>query len=199
MTLNMHPTPCTLLKSAAPGEKCGLVAFRSPSCPFVDIFFGRRGSASIPPPHQPSPGGSASATSPRGGSDSGVQTGNILYTINPERGRPHLGARASRPHLIPANNLHLRPAPLQSAPNAFTISSIVPGLVRAGRPRSQGWWPFVGSFVPLRQRYLFSATTWLGVHRCTASAFAWWLGFCVHQRRGTHRSSLVQGKHPLLE
>ena len=113
----MHPTPCTLLKSAAPGEKCGLVAFRSPSCPFVDIFFGRRGSASIPPPHQPSPGGSASATSPRGGSDSGVQTGNILYTINPERGRPHLGARGSRPHLIPANNLPSTAAPLQSAPN----------------------------------------------------------------------------------
>ena len=113
----MHPTPCTLLKSTAPGEKCGLVAFRSPSCPFVDIFFGRRGSASIPPPHQPSPGGSASATSPRGGSDSGVQTGNILYTINPERGRPPLGARASRPHLIPANNLPSTAAPLQSAPN----------------------------------------------------------------------------------
>ena len=70
-----------------------------------------------PPPHLPSPGGSASATSPRGGSDSGVKTGNILNTINPERGRPPLGARASRPHLIPANNLPSRAAPLQSAPN----------------------------------------------------------------------------------
>ena len=151
----MHPTPCTLLKSTAPGEKCGLVAFRSPSCPFVDIFFGRRGSASIPPPHQPSPGGSASATSPRGGSDSGVQTGNILYTINPERGRPPLGARASRPHLIPANiRLPSTAAPLQRLQTAHqtrlygvlfararSCAGETPafpgGLVRAGRPRSQ--------------------------------------------------------------
>ena len=97
-----------------------LVALRRSSWPFVDnsfysfmdFFFGRRRQASIPPPHQPSLGGSASATLPQGGSDFAVQTGNILYTINRER---------CRSRLIEVGE----------------IGQALPSLVRAGRPRSQ--------------------------------------------------------------
>ena len=97
-----------------------LVALRRSSWPFVDssfysfvdFFFGRRRQASIPPPHQPSPGGLASVTLPQGGSDFAVPTRNILYTINRER---------CRSRLIEVGE----------------IGQAVPSLVRAGRPRSQ--------------------------------------------------------------
>ena len=91
-----------------------------------------------PPPHQPSPGGSASATPPQGGSDC-------------------LGARASRPHAVPLATAELQCDAAGSHPvggnssgqavgepwrrsrliQVGEMAEAVPGLVRAGRPRSQ--------------------------------------------------------------
>ncbi len=91
-----------------------------------------------PPPHQPSPGGSASATPPQGGSDA-------------------LGARASRPHPVPLDGAELQCDAAGSHPvgenpigqaegepwrcsrliQVGEMVEAVPGLVRAGRPRSQ--------------------------------------------------------------
>ena len=94
--------------------------------------------AGHPPPHQPSPASSASATPPQGGSD--------------------LGARASRPHAVPLAAAELQCDAAGSHPvggngigraegepwrrcrsiQVEEMAKAVPGLVRAGRPRSQG-------------------------------------------------------------
>ena len=91
-----------------------------------------------PPPHQPSPAGSASATPPQGGSDC-------------------LGARASRPHPVPLAIAELSRDAAGSHPvggnridqaegepgrrsrliQVGEMAEAVPGFVRAGRPRSQ--------------------------------------------------------------
>ena len=62
-----------------------------------------------------------------------------LSPTAPPGSRP-LGARASRPHPIPANSLPSQGHSLaRRTKPAFTgISSIVPGFVRARRPRSRG-------------------------------------------------------------
>ena len=96
-----------------------------------------KSTARHPPPHQPSPAGSASATPPQGGSD--------------------LGARASRPHPVPLAAAELQCDAAGSHPvggngigwaegepwrrcrsiQVEEMAKAVPGLVRAGRPRSQ--------------------------------------------------------------
>ena len=83
-----------------------LVVLRSPPCPFVDFFFGRRGSAFTPPPHQPSPDGSASATPAQGGSDwpgsAGVPPASLFLMGVAEHqrdfaGSHHVGREPQRP------------------------------------------------------------------------------------------------------
>ena len=95
-------------------------------------------SPASPPPHQPSPGGSASATPPKGG---------VIA----------LGARASRPHPVPLAAAELQCDAPGSHPvggnpigqaegepwrrsrliQVGEIAEAVPGFVRAGRPRPQ--------------------------------------------------------------
>ena len=122
-----------------------------------------------PPPHQPSLGGSASATPPQGGSDNGEQTGNILYTVVRERCLSRLIEVGETGEAVPALcgrdaraprwfSSHVTP-PQGGSDNGeqtgnilytvvqerhrsrlievVEIGEAVPGLVRAGRPRSQ--------------------------------------------------------------
>ena len=100
-----------------PGEKCGLGVSRAPAAWRPGVH---------PPPHQPSPSGSASATPPQGGSDTGTPYASLKITPplrgsrreggarsragggqtprpvdDCQPGRHRLGARASRPHPVP--------------------------------------------------------------------------------------------------
>ena len=147
-----------------------LVALRSPPCPFVDFFFGRRGSAFTPQPHQPSPSGSASATLLKGG---------VI--------RQFLGARASRPHPCSLWGLLSISATLQAATTSAGIATAgskesqgavgsiqvrekaeaVPGLVRAGRPRSRVVVIETSSLLPLKGGAIIN----IGKRRQTP----WWL------------------------
>ena len=115
-----------------------LVALRSPPCPFVDFFFGRRGSAFTP--HRIS-----------------LRPTARLLRLPLKGGAIGLGARASRPHPCSLWGLLSISATLQAATTSAgtatagskesqgAVGSIqvrekaeaVPGLVRAGRPRSQ--------------------------------------------------------------
>ena len=55
----------------------------------VDLALQSDGSASIPPPHQPSPAGSASATPPQGGSDTGAPyAGRNVQSIHGLHNKP---------------------------------------------------------------------------------------------------------------
>ena len=104
----------------------------------VHVGFLRSRPPDTPPPHQPSPGGSASATPLKGG---------VIA----------LGARASRPHPVPLAAAELQCDAAGSHPvcgnrigqaegepwrcsrliQVGEMVEAVPGLVRAGRPRSQ--------------------------------------------------------------
>ena len=115
-----------------------LVALRSPPCPFVDFLFGRRGSAFTP--HRIS-----------------LRPTARLLRLPLKGGVMGLGARASRPHPCSLWGLLSISATLQAATTSAgtatagskesqgAVGSIqvwekaeaVPGLVRAGRPRSQ--------------------------------------------------------------
>ena len=115
-----------------------LVALRSPPCPFVDFFFGRRGSAFTPHPIS-------------------LRLAARLLRLPLKGGAIGLGARASRPHPCSLWGLLSISATLQAATTSAgtatagskesqgAVGSIqvrekaeaVPGLVRAGRPRSQ--------------------------------------------------------------
>ena len=115
-----------------------LVVLRSPPCPFVDFFFGRRGSAFTP--HRIS-----------------LRLTARLLRLPLKGGAIGLGARASRPHPCSLWGLLSISATLQAATTSAgtatagskesqgAVGSIqvrekaeaVPGLVRAGRPRSQ--------------------------------------------------------------
>ena len=50
-----------------------------------------------PPPHQPSPDGLASATPPRGGSDTRVRTGDVVHTLDREHGLHHAKESGKKP------------------------------------------------------------------------------------------------------
>ena len=145
-----------------------LVALRSPPCPFVDFFFGRRGSAFTP--HRIS-----------------LRPTARLLRLPLKGGAIGLGARASRPHPCSLWGLLSISATLQAATTSAgtatagskesqgAVGSIqvrekaeaVPGLVRAGRPRSRVVVIETSSLLPLKGGAIIN----IGKRRQTP----WWL------------------------
>ncbi len=72
-------------------DKARRTCFKGTRCP-------KAAPASGPPPHQPSPFGSASATPPQGGSDTGVQPGNVVHTLDREHGLHPAQETGKEPH-----------------------------------------------------------------------------------------------------
>ena len=81
-------------------HKARRTCFKGTRCP-------KGAPASGPPPHQPSPFGSASATPPQGGSDTRVLTGNGVYTLDREHGLHPAQETGKAPHASLKYHSHL--------------------------------------------------------------------------------------------
>ena len=121
----------------APGWRPGSRA--NGSFPKVARRLSEKSPAGHPPPHQPSPGGSASATPPQGGSDCPGSAGVPPAMLSLW---PPLSFRAMLQAAHPAGGNLIGQAEGEPWRRSRLIqvgemAEAVPGFVRAGRPRSQ--------------------------------------------------------------